>query len=586
MNIISGSIATLILSVLLTLAVRRIAYRIGMVAAPRQDRWHKKPTALLGGVAIFIAFVIGYLIFAPKNPSLYPIIGGGAFLFIVGLVDDIVQLKPYTKLVTQLIASAAVVFFGLKLSWTSHEGLNDLITIFWLIGITNSINLLDNMDGLAGGVSFISCVFLISSLLLNGQTMIIFPLAILGAAVLGFLFFNFSPASIFMGDCGSTFLGFMLGGTALLSEYGRTRNLTSVLLTPVLILLIPIVDTIIVTVTRKLSGRRVAQGGRDHSSHRLVALGMSERRAVLLLYLFAGISGSLAILMQLLEAEVIFLLVPLFALVVLFVGIHLGRVRIYDSETPPTADNVIIRALVQFSYKRRVLEFLLDVVLMACALYAALILRFDGNIPRVQLETFVKALPLFLIIQMSVFWLGGVYRGLWKYAGLDDLMVIARSVLAGSLVSAAIVLGVFFDRGPSRAVLILNSLLLFFLVGGSRLSFQLIRAFFVDRNYVSNSDAKPALIYGAGDAGELLIRELVNNPARRYAPVGFIDDDTQKTGRIIHGFHIYASNELPGLIAKHGVNDVLVSTAKVPESNLQGLRDLGISLRRMSIRIE
>src|ERR1700730_8042879 len=112
MKIIGGSFATLVLSVLLTLAVRKIAYRIGMVAAPRQDRWHQKPTALLGGVAIFIAFVIGYLIFVPKNPSLYPIIGGGAFLFVVGLVDDIVQLKPYTKLVTQLIAAAMVVYFG------------------------------------------------------------------------------------------------------------------------------------------------------------------------------------------------------------------------------------------------------------------------------------------------------------------------------------------------------------------------------------------------------------------------------------------------------------------------------------------
>jgi UDP-GlcNAc:undecaprenyl-phosphate GlcNAc-1-phosphate transferase len=289
--------------------------------------------------------------------------------------------------------------------------------------------------------------------------------------------------------------------------------------------------------------------------------------------------------MQLLATSVIFLLVPLFALVVLFVGIHLGRVRIYESEAPPT-DNVVIRALVEFSYKRRVLEFLLDVVLMACALYAALILRFDGNIPRPQVEIFVQALPLFLIVQMSFFWLLGVYRGLWRYAGLDDLIVIAKSVFAGSLATAAIVLAVFTTQLASRAVLILNALLLLFFVGGSRLSFKLIRAFIVGRNHSPHSDAKPAVIYGAGDGGELLIRELLNNPERRYAPVGFIDDDIGKTGRIIHGFHIYASNELPRLIAKHGVSEVLISTAKVPESNLQSLRDLGISLRRMSITIE
>jgi UDP-GlcNAc:undecaprenyl-phosphate GlcNAc-1-phosphate transferase len=312
---------------------------------------------------------------------------------------------------------------------------------------------------------------------------------------------------------------------------------------------------------------------------------MSERRAVLMLYGFAVISGSLALSTQLLNAEVIFLMVPLFALVVVFVGIHLGRVRIYDAESPPT-DNVIIRALVEFSYKRRVLEFVLDVILMACALYAALILRFDGNIPHEQLEIFVQALPLFLIAQMTFFWLGGVYRGLWRYAGLDDLIVIAKSVFSGSLASGGIVLAVFMLRGPSRAVLILNPLLLFFLVGGSRLSFQLIRAFVIGRNHAPHADARPALIYGAGDGGELLIRELLNNPERRYTPVGFIDDDTSKTGRIIHGFHIYGSDELPSLIEKHGISEVLISTPKVTERKLQTLRDLGISLRRMTIRIE
>jgi UDP-GlcNAc:undecaprenyl-phosphate/decaprenyl-phosphate GlcNAc-1-phosphate transferase len=585
MRVAIESLATFILSVPLTLAVRNIAQRLGMVSAPRQDRWHRKPTALLGGVAICVAFLIGYLILATKTPRVYPIIGGATFLFVVGLVDDFVQLKPYTKLVTQLIAAAAVVYFGLKLPWTGHEGLNDLITIFWLIGITNSINLLDNMDGLAGGISFISCAFITASLLLNGQSVGINSLALLGGAVLGFLVFNFPPASIFMGDSGSMFLGFMLGGTALLSEYGRTRNLTAVLLTPVLILLIPIFDAVIVTVTRRLSGRGVAQGGRDHTSHRLVALGMSERQAVLMLYSFAVISGTLALLVQLLNAEVILLLVPLFALVVLFFGIYVGMVRVYETKPPP-AESAVIRALVDFSYKRRVLEFLLDVALMASALYGALILRFDGTIPRDQLEIFAQALPLFLVVQMAFFWLFGVYRGLWRYVGLEDLITIGKSVLVGSLVSAALTLGIFAFRGPSRAVLILNPLLLFFLVGGSRLSFRLMRALIVGRNHIAHPEAKRVLIYGAGDGGELLIRELLNNPEYRYAPVGFFDDDARKTGTILHGYRVYGSHQLPGLIEKHGVSEVLISTARVPETNLQSLRDLGFTLRRMSIKIE
>src|ERR1044072_6955462 len=152
------------------------------------------------------------------------------------------------------------------------------------------------MDGLAGGVSFISCLFLTITFLLNGQMTEAMLPALLGGAVLGFLAFNFSPASIFMGDCGSMFLGFMLSGTALLSATGRFRNLASVLLTPVLILMIPIFDTCMVTITRKLSGRKISQGGRDHTSHRLVALGLSERRAVLVVYLFGAVTGAGAVI--------------------------------------------------------------------------------------------------------------------------------------------------------------------------------------------------------------------------------------------------------------------------------------------------
>src|SRR5258708_2569615 len=153
MFLAAAGVSTFVLSIALTIGVRRLAHRIGMVAAPTQNRWHKTPTALLGGAAIFTAFIAGFLVFGDRANSLYPIVGGGAFLFLVGLVDDAVQLKPYTKLVAQLIAASAVVYFGHTLPWTSSQPLNDIITIFWLIGITNAINLLDNMDGLAGGIT-------------------------------------------------------------------------------------------------------------------------------------------------------------------------------------------------------------------------------------------------------------------------------------------------------------------------------------------------------------------------------------------------------------------------------------------------
>src|SRR5262249_5566173 len=140
---------TAALGLFLTFLVRYGAHRFGIVAAPRKDRWHSRPTALMGGVAIYLAFFIGCLGFAPDFPRAYPILVAATILFILGIIDDLRQLKPHTKLVMQMIAASVTVFGGLHLPWTGIEPVNDFITIIWLVGITNAINLLDNMDGLA-----------------------------------------------------------------------------------------------------------------------------------------------------------------------------------------------------------------------------------------------------------------------------------------------------------------------------------------------------------------------------------------------------------------------------------------------------
>lgn len=584
MRIILASFSTLLLGLVLTLIARAASHRVGLVAAPRLDRWHQKPTPMLGGVAIYIAFAAGFLVFAPRHSSAYAILAAGTLLFLTGLVDDAIHIKPYTKLVLQLIAAATAVFFGLHLPWVEYQWINDVLTIFWLVGITNAINLLDNMDGLAGGITLISCVFLAITFLLNGQMSAAILPALLGGAVLGFLVFNFNPASIFMGDSGSMFLGFMLAGTALLADTGRFRSLTSVLLTPVLILMIPIFDTCFVTVSRKLSGRPISRGGRDHTSHRLVALGVSERRAVIMLYLFAATCGVLALAVRWLETAVVLALVPLFALLVLFLGLYLGKVRVYDEGEQPEGIR-LINAIADFSYKRRVFEVLLDAALIALAYYGAFVLRWDGELPGEQLQIFLKTLPLVIIIQMGFFLVGGVYRGLWRYVGITDLLLIARAVVAGSTVSTIVVFLMYWFRGPSRAVALLDMLLLLVFVSVSRVSFLMLKALIVGR---ANTDpnAKPVLIYGAGDGGELLIREILNNPDHRYAPVGFIDDDGRKAGKKIHGYRIFDSNDLPNLIRAYGISEVLISSFKVPEARLDSLRSMGVCLKKMSIRIE
>ena len=335
-----GVAATAALSLIFTSLVRYGAHRLEIVATPRKDRWHTKPTALMGGIAIYLAFVIGCFIFAPDLSRAYPILIAATLLFGAGFIDDLRQLKPYVKLVMQVVAASIVVFSGLRLPgmiWTSWEPGVNFLTIFWLVAITNAINLLDNMDGLAGGISLIACAFLAIAFLVNGQTAEAALPLILAGAVAGFLRFNFNPASIFMGDCGSMFLGFALSGIALLSDFGRARNLFSVLATPVLILTIPIFDTMVVAVTRKLSGRPVSQGGRDHTSHRLVALGMSERRATLLLYLLAALSGALALAVRQMAIWGALALIVGFALSVLFIGLYVGKVGFYEGPSGSAA---------------------------------------------------------------------------------------------------------------------------------------------------------------------------------------------------------------------------------------------------------
>lgn len=583
MGVALGSMSAVLGALVLTPAVRLMAARWGIVAAPRGDRWHRKPTATLGGIAIYVAFLASYAVLSPGVSDAHIILAAGSLLFLTGLVDDLVRIKPYTKLIVQLIAAAAVVYFGLRLPWTSYQVVNDFVTMFWLIGITNAVNLLDNMDGLAAGITVIACAFLAVSFLTNGQTGEAAIAGALGGAALGFLVFNFHPASIFMGDSGSMFLGFMLGGTALLSQYGRSRNVTSVLITPVLILLIPIFDTCLVTLVRKVSGRPISQGGRDHASHRLVALGMSERKAVLMLYLFAACSGSLALMVRLVQAEVALLVVPAFALCIVFVGVYLGKVGVYEEGRQP-AGNTIINVIVDFSYKRRVFEVLLDVLLVALAYYGAYLLRFDGSLPNEQTVILVRTLPVVIVVQMLLFLWGGVYRGLWRYAGLDDLISIAKSVIAAGVVAMLVVLSMYGFSGPSRAVFVLDALLLLFFVSASRLSFRLLRVFFTAG--APRPDARPVLIYGADDGGELLVREIINNPDHQYAPVGFIDDDARKAGKLIHGVRIFESRDLPDLIRAHRVTDVLLSSHELSVTKADYLRSMGVGMKTMSIRFE
>ncbi len=583
--------AAAMLSVICTFAVRAFAVRGGYVAKPKSDRWHKRPTAMLGGVAIFAATTAIYFLLVPVTHESLVVIGGSAFLFLVGLIDDLVSIRPYQKLIGQLIGAGILVLSGLKLPLTGFEIIDIWITVFWVIGITNAINLLDNMDGLAAGISAIAAFSLAVNFAANGLTNeLLLTSAFIGALV-GFLVFNFNPASIFMGDCGSMFVGFLLSGSVLLNQVGgRSRGIVAILAVPVLILFVPIFDTTFVTVLRKLWGRKASQGGRDHTSHRLVALGLTERTAVLMLYGFAVVAGTLALLVGQIGPVKSFGLIGFFTLALVIVGVYLSKVRVYEGGEDEQAkqENAVFAFLVNVSYKRRVFEVFLDAFLITLSYYSAWALLYRSFEDSSSWTLFLRTLPLLILIKLGSFLAVGVYRGLWRYTSIADFITFTKGVLLGSALSVLAVLLIYRFQGFSRTVFILDGLLLLLAIVGSRMAFRVIRQILP---LPISGDGRKVLIYGAGDGGEMVLRELNNNPEWNYLPVGFVDDDPLKKDKVINGLRVFDGNgTLEDICREREIAEILISVRKMTPEKLKNIReicrDANVTLKRAQIKIE
>lgn len=575
----------------LTLAVRTYARKLGFVAKPKSDRWHKKPTAMLGGAAIFATTLLVYGIIVPHTFESIVILGAASFLFLVGLLDDILNIKPYQKLIGQLIGAAFVVSFGLKLPLTGSELLDIWITVFWLVGITNAVNLLDNMDGLAAGIAAIATFSLAFGFAVNGQTAEVQLAAVFIGALVGFLIFNFNPASIFMGDCGSMFVGFLLASSVLLNQTGgRSRSIFTILAVPVLILFVPIFDTTFVTVLRKMWGRKASQGGRDHTSHRLVALGLSERSAVLMIYGFAAAAGTLSIVVSALEITQSLALIVAFTIILAILGVYLSKVKVYEDNQEELAsrNNAVFAFIVNVSYKRRVFEVFLDAFLITLSYYAAYLLVLGPFESSGNWDLFIDTLPLLIVLKLFALLAAGVYRGLWRYTSLSDFITFTKGIVSGSVLSVVAVLLIYRFQNFSRAVFIVDGLILLFAIVGSRLTFRLIREVLPIAHI---NEGRRILIYGAGDGGEMVLRELRNNPSWNYRPIGFVDDDPLKKDKMINGLRVYDSNgALADLCEEKDIQEILVSSNKIPAETIRTLRTLcresNIELKRAELRIE
>ncbi|REJ75490.1 MAG: hypothetical protein DWQ47_08425 [Acidobacteria bacterium] len=585
------TITAAVVSAGLTWIVRGMARKYGFVAKPKADRWHKKPTALMGGVAIFATTLLVYLILVPKSGESLIVMAGATFLFLVGFVDDILYIKPYQKIIGQVIGTAIIIGAGLTMPITGYQMIDIWITALWLIGITNAVNLLDNMDGLAAGVAGIAALTLAIGFYNSGASGEMLLICGFIGALLGFLVFNFNPATIFMGDAGSMFVGFLLSGAVMLNQSGgRSRGIVSVLAVPALILFVPIFDTTLVTILRKMWGRKASEGGRDHTSHRLVALGLSERSAVLMLYGFAIAAAALSLYLKQLKIIQSLAIIGLFTVILTIVGVYLARVKVYAEQDEDLAlkDNAVFGFIYDFSHKRRIFEVLLDSVLITLAYYFSYVLLFGAFEDTGNWELFIETLPLLIVIKLAAFLLVGVYRGIWRYTGVSDLLTFTKGVVLGSAGSILAILLLYRFRNFSRAVFVVDAILLLAALAGSRMAFRLIRQLLP--NPVA-SYGRRVLIYGAGDGGEMVLRELENNPDWEYTAVGFVDDDPLKEGKVMHGLKVLGGNgSLADICRQYNVQEVLISFRELAPDKLKEIRitcqNADVSLKRAQIKIE
>lgn len=292
-------VLALLFSVLVTPVARRVAHRYSVVDAPSARKIHASPVPLLGGGAIYLAVILslalfGHLEYVQQTAS---ILIGATLMSMLGVWDDKWGLRPLAKLLGQLVAASILFYSGIHVEFLHNGVLNYAATVLWVVVITNALNLMDNMDGLAGGVAAVASIFFFLIATLTNQILIAPMAAVLVGACVGFLYYNFNPAYIFMGDTGSLFLGFMLAAVGIKLRFPANYDIVTWMV-PVLVLGVPLFDTTLVTLSRIRRGIPISRGGKDHLSHRLVALGFTKREAVMMLYLIQGALGVAALVVM------------------------------------------------------------------------------------------------------------------------------------------------------------------------------------------------------------------------------------------------------------------------------------------------
>jgi UDP-GlcNAc:undecaprenyl-phosphate/decaprenyl-phosphate GlcNAc-1-phosphate transferase len=513
--------------------IGRVALRLGIVSQPVNDRWHREPTPLLGGLAIAIATVAAVAALTSWDRTAVVIVSAGAAAHVLGLIDDRVALGATAKLVGSLAIGAAVIYGFRTPGAAAPSAFAILIAVFWFAGIAHAFNLLDNMDGLAAGVGAIAAVALAFTLPPDVGVSVTGVLVALAGALAGFLAWNSHPARIFMGDSGSLFIGAVLGAASLRPWFGHTPDRSWPSLAVFFPFLVPVAEVAFVSALRWLAGRNPVRGGVDHPSHRLVAIGFSPRHAVFVFYAVTSATGAVAVWMARSGTAAL----PVVGVVVVGLtlgAIHLARVPTYHGDDFVALQRVPYARVLSSAFLRsHAVQVILDLILITACYYAAYRLRFEGEALELFLPSFTASLPIVLLCKPVSHYAAGLYGRSWSTFGVADVPAVSRAVVFGSMASVLAATYLYRFERFSRGVFIIDGVLLLLAILGSRLSFR----FIAHAAVMQSTRARRVLICGVGDRGRLLAREMLANAGWHLKPVGFIDA-TETPERSILGIRV------------------------------------------------
>ncbi len=527
------------------------AWRMGWVARPRSDRWHRRPTALMGGIPMLVGICLAGMSAGLERPG-WALLGGGFVMFLVGVIDDrILELNPPQKLVAQglvafYLVSEGYVPTGLPF-WIGAP-----LAFLWLVGITNAINLLDNMDGLAAGVTALIALTLAVLHGLDSSSGLL-CMAVAGAC-LAFLIYNLHPARVFMGDCGSMLLGTLVGGLGLSLLSERSAVATALAL-PLVVFVVPLWETLLVVFARARAGRPVLPGAIDHASHRFVLGGMTERQAVAAHLAIGLAGGTLGLAWSRMPAAAAAGAAAALVAVLGVASRHLLRQPVY--EQPRRQPEPFFTVSQAVPWQRSLQDAVIDAGIAAFSFTAAHWLRMECTLPPSFAEEIVRALPVVIVCRVSGLFLCRAYQ---RRPG-DPAAAVPLKAALGSLIGStaqAILISVLFGfLNLSRAALIIDGMLFLLLA-------VLVRSLGPVFGYLQTGLGKRSglrvLVLGAGaEAFEWTVRLRHPLAGLRSELVGILADDSETIQGDVNGVPVaHGMHMLEEVMARHQVQCCLL----------------------------